>query len=262
MVGSNLLGFLSELRDNAKNQPPAEEVCRSVELLAPGWLSEEGHLSGVQKTLTSIMKPWEQLTGLYQSWSLYSPEIYRDVCFPAVEFRWDDSGPFLDLSTLTAMDSWQAVTMELAVRNYLAAQPSLVLLSDNEPSDPNHYFRIGMFRVRRFESQLEVDLPPGESRVEWRTTIQNRVNEAGSTMKFYLSWRQRVFAERHPDRPPATQITLLMRRYHIRPPELTPPYWDGPFVNPVARLRPRPRQSLTSAPLEPYNPVTERFEAP
>ena len=63
-----------------------------------------------------------------------------------------------------------------------------------------------------------------------------------------------------PDSTTPTQLILLMRRYHIRPAEETPPIWDGPFVNPVIRLRPQPGRALVESPVERYDPWTERFE--
>jgi hypothetical protein len=226
LVSANVLGFLDSLREDANNDSPAEDFAQAFEVAAPGWLREEGHLNDAQRIVTSILKPWEQVTGQYQRWSLFSPDISRDICFPAVEFRWKDK-----------------VSPE-------------VLLSDNEPAEPTHYFRFGQFRIRRFEGQLDVTLSPDESPEDWRTTIHNRVEADGKAMRCYLLWRWREFQRRHPDRPRPSQIILQMRLYQIRPPEEAPPYWNGPFVNPIARLRP-PQTTL-----EEYNPVTERFEAP
>jgi hypothetical protein len=227
LVASNLLDFLASLREDAKNDPPAEVISQAVDKLAPGWLNEEGHLHDAQRILTAILTPWAQLTGQTQNWSLFSPDISRDVCFPAVEFRWEDG----------------------------AAAPE-VLLSDNEPADPEHYFRFGQFRVRRFEGQLDVTFSPEASPEDRRAAIRKRVDAVGKAMRHYLLWRWREFERRHPGRPRPEQIILLMRCYQIRPPEEAPPFWDGPFVHPIARLRP-PETTL-----EAYNPESELFEAP
>jgi hypothetical protein len=261
LIAANVLGYLSELRDHVNKRSAPAEVVQAVEHLAPGWLNEQGHLYEVQKLLTSVLKPWEQMTGQYQMWALYSPDIYRDICFPAVEFQWDDPGPAAHLAPLAATNPWEALILEQAARDAPPALDPEVMRSDNEPADANHYFRVGMFRVRRFEGQLEVLLLPEAEPEEWQETIRERVREMGGAMRSYLLWRWHEFEKRHPDRPRPSALVLQMRRYHIRPPQDAPPYWDGPFVVPVARLRLPPGQP-PAATLEPYDPVAEEFEEP
>jgi hypothetical protein len=227
LVASNLLGFLANVRDDAKDSPPAEAVAQAVETVAPGWMQEAGHLHDAQRIITSVLKPWAQITGQPQSWSLFAPDVSRDVCFPAVEFRWEGD-----------------------------SHAPVIFLSDNEPADTAGYFRFGQFRIRRFEGQLDVVLSPDASPEEWRETIRKRVDSVGTAMRYYLVWRWREYERRHPGRPQPTEIILLMRCYQIRSPDETPPYWDEPRVHPIARLCP-PQNTLKA-----YNPETEKFEAP
>jgi hypothetical protein len=263
LAASNLLGYLGALREEIKDAEPEGELFRAVEHLAPGWLREEGHLQETQKLVLSALRPWERATGQYQNWALFSPPIAREVVFPAVEFRWDDDPtPFPALAALAPATPWGALAAALAARGPGDVPAPAVLLSDNEPADPTRYFRVGLFRVRRFEGQLDVTLSSDETPEQWHERIENRVGRDGVTMRYYLMWRLREFTRRYPGRPDPDQLILLMRRYHIRAPGETPPYWDGPFVSPVVRIRPRPGTAAAEAPLEIYDPQTGRFEAP
>jgi hypothetical protein len=263
LVASNLLGFLATLRDEVKEAAPDEESAREVEHLAPGWLNEEGHLHETQKLILSLLRPWERATGQYQNWALFSPPIAREIVFPAVEFRWDDDpAPCPALAALAGTSPWEVLAAMLAARGRGDVPAPVVFLSDNEPADPTRFFRVGQFRVRRFEGQLDVTLYPDETPEKWHERIQNRVGREGGTMRHYLAWRLREFRRRHPGRPNPSQLLLLMRRYHVRAPDEAPPYWDGPFVAPVARLRPRAGTAVSAAPLETYDPETGQFEAP
>jgi hypothetical protein len=263
LVASNLLGFLATLRDELKEAAPEDELAREVEHLAPGWLQEEGHLYETQKLIRSALRPWERATGQEQNWALFSPPIAREIVFPAVEFRWDDDqAPYPALAALAAANPWEVIAVSLAARGRGDVPAPIVFLSDNEPADPTRYFRFGQFRVRRFEGQLDVTLYPDETPEQWHERIEKRVSREGNPMRYYLGWRLREFKRRNPGRPNPTQIILLMRRYHVRAPDEAPPYWDGPFVSPVARLRPRPGTAVSAAPLESYDPETGQFEAP
>jgi hypothetical protein len=263
LVTSNLLGYLATLGDELKDAAPDSEFAREVEHLAPGWLREEGHLYETQKLIRSVVRPWERVTGQEQNWALFSPPIAREIVFPAVEFRWeDDSAPYPILAALAATNPWEVVAVKAASRVRADVPAPVVFLSDNEPADPTRYFRLGQFRVRRFEGQLDVTLYPDETPEKWHERIEKRVSREGSTMRYYLAWRLREFNRRYPGRPDPAQIILLMRRYHVLAPDEAPPYWDGPFTTPVARLRPRPGTAVSAAPLESYDPETGQFEAP
>jgi hypothetical protein len=144
--------------------------------------------------------------------------------------------------------------------------PPVTILSDNEPRDVTRYFRLGKFRLRRLEGNLALilrvleDETPEEAAQRWRGRIFKLLDEDGDTVKAYLRWRWESYRKAHPGTPQPAQLILVMRRWAIRPPDRAPPYWDGPFTLPVARVQPRVPWPTSRLALEMYNPVTRRFQ--
>jgi len=68
-----------------------------------------------------------EATGQEQPWQLFAPNLVEVIPFTVVELFWDEPGT-----------------------------PGVALLSDNEPTDRRHFFRVGQFRLRRAETVLEV----------------------------------------------------------------------------------------------------------
>jgi hypothetical protein len=267
LLSANLFGFLTTLqRQGGKKDVLVKEAVQMIEHLAPGWLREQGHLHEAQRLLTPLDKAWEQVTGQYQSWQLFAP-TGRDIVFPAVEFLWHDDPQTSAVAQLAATTPWESITLAVADRLCgPSLPPPVLLLSENEPADITRYFRFGLFRIRRFESQLDLvllpeqDKPPEVYRKEWAKSIRGHVMQEGSTMRNYLFWKWREYSRQHADLPEPTQLVFVARGYRIRAPEMAPPYWDGPFVTPLMRFRPRAGQAPADVATETYNPSTGRFE--
>lgn len=160
----------------------------------------------------------------------------------------------IDAAALAALD------VPPAVGQSRAAPPSELFLSDNEPPDVTHYFRLGRFRLRRYECTMLpslsrwTDEAPTKEAERWREQLRKHVSEYGPTLLAYVRWRYAAYQQRHPEKPPAKQIILLERRYTINDAEEDEPGWSGPHTVPIARWRP------DGATLQPYNPVTRQFE--
>jgi hypothetical protein len=282
LVSSNLIGFL---KDNRTELGP--QARQAAEALAPGWPDEKGHVWHALEHVSKTDKMWAQLTGQLQVWSLFAPTIGRECVFPALELRWDDdpmSAPALarPLALLSASHPWEALSIsetlqaadmhhELVVHDERlplgkVPDPELIL-SDNEPADLLHFFRFGNFRLRRYESSLVITLRPHEdekpekTNERWSESIRSHVADYSDIIQGYLRRRVSQAMERWPGRPPPRQVILLFRRFHINDYEDAPPFWQGPFVVPVARWQPAVTWDGAHQPLEWHDPVTDRFKS-
>jgi hypothetical protein len=230
-----LIGFL---RDNRADMDP--EIRQVAEALAPGLPDERGHVWNLLDHLAKTDRIWSDLTGQAQTWSLFAPTIGRECVFPALELGWHDdaqAGPVLH-----APES---------------------VLSENEPSDPEHYLRIGNFRLRRYENNIALTLrpyadeTPEETNERWRDAIRAHVTDYAKIIQGYLRLRLSEQSQRPHGIEQPRQVILVMRRYHINDYEKAPPYWDGPITVPLARWRPH----VSGERLEWYDPVDGSFKS-
>lgn len=186
------------------------------------------------RTVRAVVRPWADWTGQPQNWSLFAPSVGEDVVFPAVELRWRDG------------------------------RPPLLFRSDNEPDDRRAFFRLGGFRLRRWESLLTSTVPapdavaPG-NRDEWNRDLDDILRRQWRRCHAYLVRRREQFrSEQDGDSP--DEVVLLVRRYRIPPPDRIPWDWAGPDTFPLARLLTEANAGPNRLPVERYNPVIERFE--
>jgi hypothetical protein len=285
LVVINFLDMVNSAREEMKDKDYTE----GVERVFPSWPTKEGHFHDLADIADRVTRRYAQLTGQTQGWSLFAPEVGRQCVFPAVVVRWDTDPPAAaqvppklapaarDFGLLAAMNPFNAAALQAARAAPPApipaaapapapARPPVTVLSDNEPRDVNSFFRLGLFRVRRLEGNIAPVLRQAEGETaaqaadRWRGRITKLLNENGDVVQAYLHWRWESYHKAHPDAPAPKQLILVMRRYEIVPPQEAPPYWKGPFTEPVARLRPEVRGADGEPRLEKYNPVTKRFE--
>src|SRR5262249_24189763 len=130
-------------------------------------------------------------------------------------------------------------------------------------------FRVGHFRLRRYESNLDVALylEPGESteqpRVleDWEDKGRRKLRRDWDCLMPYLKWRLRGFQERHPDAPQPTQVIILARTYYIlAPPGPEPWHWDMEGPHTIARWLPNRKPEEGYVPVQIYNFSNARFE--
>jgi hypothetical protein len=228
----NFVAVTSSVRDRADTNLSPDWKAR-INWLAPGWLEKEGHVHDALRVLDDVTTRWEQLAAQPQSWSLFAPTMTKEITFLAVELRWDNPK---------------------AARNRRAqAQvpfaPQL-LLSDNEPRDPTHFFRWGQFRLRKYEGSLDVVLRVWTEDKEtladavrrWQGVIRDKVKQEWSTIPAYLKMRCRDFMAQHPERPQPRQVILLVRRFSIpEPGKFSEEWYRDPGTRPQDRNMPLAR---------------------
>ncbi|MBM4068500.1 MAG: hypothetical protein FJ271_06085 [Planctomycetes bacterium] len=264
LVMSNATSVLHDLHAHLSRTAGGE-----AERLAPGWTGKEGHAWQASQALAALGNRWGELTGQTQGWSLFAPGVSAECVFPAVRLLRDvpaDSAAAIAgrLLPLAADDPLATLTLYQIGRG--GDEPMMPAaaedwLSDNEPRDIDAFFRIGDFRLRRFEGALALvltespDESPESRASRWRGEIAKFVSSHSANIHAYLRWRSAQL----PGGTDARQVILLMRRFHITEPE-EPSLWQGPFVMPVARWQPRASWSADYGQVEMFNPVTRRFE--
>jgi hypothetical protein len=266
LVASNFLGMLRKVREHLKDQA-------LVEALVPGWTRGQGHFYDGVEVLAGLAERWAQLTCQTQNWSLFAPELGTDLAFLAVEVCWDEvplSAPHLArlLAPLAAGYGLESASLWAGSR-FAEASPvpsRELLLSDNEPEDLRRYLRLGRFRLRRYEGNLDLilsvrpDKTPAEETDRWRQRIEDKVSSEWRCLQAYLQWRWRAYQRSHPGAPPPRQLIVHVRQYRIPPPDQRPWSWHGPEQRPLARWQPDVKWAAGYLPLEMYNPVTGHFE--
>lgn len=236
VVGQLLLLLLANFVPMLQKARPHLAEHETVRQVAPAWAERRGTAYEATETLATWTARWTELTCQPQSWSLFAPEVAHSITFVAVELRWDDGN---------------------------ATPP---LLSENEPPDRHQFFRVGRFRIRRYESALDLllttvaDKQAEEMKDTWHFWIEDKVTENWRRMLAYLRLRTRTYLAAHPDLPPPRQVIFTVRRYDIPDPGEQPWNWQGPFVSKVARWRPGAVVAEEYLPVEAYNPLLEQFE--
>jgi hypothetical protein len=235
LLTANLADLLGLASTSLPQMPPAVrtplEQVETASRLARG-----------AETLRGATSWWADLTDQPQEWALFAPDVTDRIPFVNVELSWE-GGPVPDGRVLDPV----------------------ILPSVNEPADPGHFFRLGRFRLRRYEGTVDVTPSSGEDfdphGEEWRADIRRAVMARASWMRAYLSWRVAAFRESHPNLPPPTQAILHVRLYQVpAPPGPSPWYWHDLGRHPVARWLPGAGAPPGTHHLERYDPVEERFE--
>ncbi len=285
LLAANFIDLTESARATLREEPSPElpdtlegEVRHgsrvALDWIAPGWTRGEGHVSDAENVVNTLLIRWAQVTGQQQDWSLFAPGINTVTSFVAVQLRWDDDQlPARELprclSLLADSRPLPGVMLTAAVTGGQRRRPGpRLLLSDNEPQDPQSFFRIGHFRLRRYESNLDLTLSSHDDQVDdrrvdgWRRQIEDKVRADWPSMLAYLRWRLAAFERRQADLPPPTQVILLVRVYSIPPPDEPAPlgFWPPPDERRLARWLPGTAEPAGYLPLEMYNPVVGRFE--
>jgi hypothetical protein len=271
LTASNLIKLADQEREYLAEHPNPV-----VEQLAPGWSKKKGHIHDAEEVLTGVMNRWAQLTNQPQNWSLFGPNVAAHIPFVLVELRWEDDPVSVTtagrlLAPLAAHEPLEALAFGgVAWANLLPPPDPVQLPSDNAPADPRRFFRMGKFRLRKYESYLSVYLSqrlddPRAQAESWREKIEARVRREGETMHAYLNWRLREYRRQHPGQPWPVQVVLLEQLYRVPEPDRAPEPWMWQEVHvakpfPVARWRPRVVPPTGCQPVEAYNPSSGRFE--
>lgn len=224
---SNLFSVATTIRDDEDYQKalPPDSIA-VMEQSLPGWLEKKGHLHHVSDHLIKITDHWGELLAQVQAWSLFAPEISSENTFVGVELRWEDPDEEED-------NKPKAVP-----------HPKEFLRSHNEPENLRKFFRLGKFRLRKYESNLDVVLrildkeTPKEAAERWAERIKKKVNKEWDTIPAYLKMRYEEFRKDHPELQPPKQVILVVRRYKIpKPDKFSETWYEPPHQVPIARCR-------------------------
>ncbi|MBI3409411.1 MAG: hypothetical protein HY040_13805 [Planctomycetes bacterium] len=237
-----------EVADYARKHLP-DAMHPAAERLAPGWREERGHLNQLMETVDRATKTYAQATEQLQNWSLF-PNVGRDCVFPALCMRWDPA-------------AWSAPAQP-------SMPPPIQFLSDNEPLDIKDFFRLGNYRLRKFEDSFALTLKMNddetekEARERWATRIREHLEgpqSYGDMIFAYMRWRLDQYKARTDNKVMPTQVFLVGRRYLVSLPDEAPPFASGPFELLLARWRPGMPVGAGDSPLEMYDPVSDSFRA-
>jgi hypothetical protein len=189
-------------------------------------------LPAAAKLARNTLNGWERLSGQWQYWSLFSPDVGTTSRFATLELRWDD-GTKVQL-------------------------PSIF-----EPPQPPHYgwppgpddrfFNFEANICTRLHIAWDDDKLHEQTREhqEARHEALCRIQQPALA---YLRWRLAHFQQEHPERPPPSEVVLSLHVYSPPPLGQLPWQWRGPVEQPLLRWRP------ATDSLEVYNPVTRQFE--
>jgi hypothetical protein len=226
LFGSNLVGLIGEVRSDTSYQENfPKDWLGVINKTFPDWLKKQGHAHDVLHVVKDLTSRWEELSGQPQGWSLFAPEIARQITFVAVELRWDDPN------------------QGKAHRERMAPFPPELVLSENEPRDKTRFFRWGKFRLRKYESYLDVVLRVYEDETleqaveRWGRRIRKKVYNEEDNIQEYLKMRTRHYLSQHPGRPRPRQAILLVRRFEIpKPEDFSEEWYKDPRDEPLRQL--------------------------
>src|SRR5207244_1249452 len=153
---------------------------------------ERGQIHDLIDVLRPLSRRYSQITGQSQGWCLFAPGVGNQCVFPALELRWDEdphNAPPVarQLAVLAARDPLQGAALAAALKRppKTMALPPEELHSANEPADPDHFLRVGNFRLRRYEGNVYIVLRPyaGETELEihqeWNKRIKEHLSDYG-----------------------------------------------------------------------------------
>jgi hypothetical protein len=156
-----------------------------------GWLRDEDLWDSSAKFVVDPADDattyYGDYTGIDQNWKMFTPPLARTATF-------------------------------LGVRVEFADGTSDVVASENEPADPQSYFRYGGWRQRKLEDQMAFSTPGslwGEpERALWEA---------------YARWSLRRWKAAHPNDPrTVTHVVLIGRRFTFPKPDEDPSAVGGP----------------------------------
>jgi hypothetical protein len=90
------------------------------------------------------------------------------------------------------------------------------------------------------------------------TEMRDLVSEYQATVLAYAKWRLKTWQQANPELPGPRQVVVCQRLFRIHDPEEAHG-WDGPYLVPMARWRPRAGQADADVVLDSYDFAQQRF---
>jgi hypothetical protein len=184
----------------------------------------------------TVADHWGALTGQWQGWALYGPNLPTKSAFVAVELRWENE--------------------------------TVRLRSTTEPFDVRDYFRPFLSsRLSIYESYLGLVLWGWDAKAAavqpqvWNKRLADHVAREWKRIHAYLRWRLEGFERDHPEAPPPTEMVVVGHMYGIPPPGPEPFTWSPILELPLARWRLGATCPADQLPIETYNLMTHEFDS-
>lgn len=164
------------------------------------------------------------------------------------------------LAPLAASHGLEGLTFR--IEDLFPAQRPLVpwpVASPNQPHDLEAYFRLGGFRLRRFEGVLLPALEEQTRPEALRATVRDHVHRHRELVRGYLRWRLHDLEANSPCRWNPRSLVLAGRYVSIREPGAKGLPWNETWIVPLARWTvPQPGEAGPGL-LEWYDPLAATF---
>ncbi len=215
---------------------------------------DHGSLHG-RGVLGAAMDRWGELTGLWQGWALFAPNVPNTSAFLAVELQWDDDRCRPTTHRDDALNSLQRVK----------------LLSNFEPHDLMHYWVPAWRDVRlyNYEWRLAVsagvfDRPGGSTPTAEQQAIQREmlaqlVRRESKQFLALMRMRVRRYLQENPQVTPPDSVALVGRTFAAAPASQRPWTWEPCVETLLVRWRPGVAEPTDASALEYFDPAVGAF---
>jgi hypothetical protein len=201
------------------------------------WLLRRNETSATLEAIAWPTDCYADVTGQAQGWSQYSPNVAHQTVFPRLIWQGASDG---------APDS----------------PDSVVVLSDQEPANPEAYVRPIGNRLACYEATILLPLVSwNESAAaepeKWRTYLRQEMHKRRAMIEAYFRWQHKRLNAERSARAGNSPVVLWARVWRVSPPGQSPVKWTRPEMIPVVR-----GQRITDSErfeLQVYDPFTKRF---
>jgi len=164
---------------------------------AQEWCERQGIWDDLE-TLNKAQLICEKRSGIDQGWKMFGSPVARSSPYAAVKIEFDDE--------------------RFAYQR-----------SSNEQKDPAKYFRLGNWRIRKFEHFLVT---------KWSESYANPKSKYGLLWKRFVHWRLDVWQKLHPNDPrKPVRLHLVTRRFTFPKPSADPTHFDPPKIKVIATFK-------------------------
>lgn len=216
----------------------------------------------------TAMDRWGEVTGQWQGWALFAPNVPTASSFLALELRWH-APKSIARDAVSEGGSTPCPPPAIA--------RTVTLKSRFEPADPAHYWIPAWWEMRlyNYEWRLAVAASAFADTPATRNAgaTENSAAAVASQQAFLAEllrreWRQfeafvrmrlADYAAEHVGEAPPDDVVLWGRTYRPAPAGVSPWHWDGPRERPLARWRPGSTTSVEHLSWEMFDAEQAQF---
>lgn len=205
--------------------------------------------------LATVMDRYGELTGLWQGWALFAPNVPTTSSFLAVEFQWS-----ADRDRCTLASATQGVP-----------QTSVKLLSKFEPADLTSFWSPAWHDVRLYNYEWRLaalasvfDRPTGQAPTTEGLAAQRELfvqlfRRERKQFLAYLRMRLCDHLTEHPGAALPDTVVLLGRTFAPAPSDQRPWQWQPCVETPLVRWRVFSGAATDADTLDYFDPLEGRF---